>query len=239
MALLSGAHVLIFGVGGVGSYAAEALGRAGIGRLTLVDFDTVHPSNSNRQLHADTESFGRPKAEIMAARLRRINPAATVTAVVERVTAGTAGVWFESPVDWVVDAIDEGNAKLDLLSECVRRGIRVVSSMGAAGKLLPGAIRVDDISASRQCPLARTIRKQLRRRGIERGITVVYSEELPLRLASGDFQAAAPEQPGERRPQGTISYLPALFGLHCAATVIRSLLEPIRFVRRGDTPKSR
>jgi len=239
MRVLRDAHVVVFGVGGVGSFAAEALVRAGIGRLTLVDYDVVHLSNINRQIHADTCTVGRPKVDVMAERLRRINPDAEVTVHQSRVLPGDAGVWLDRGVDWVVDAIDEGDAKLDLLTACVEREIKVVSSMGAAGKLLPERIRVGDIAASRQCPLARAIRKKLRRRGIDSGIWAVYSEELPVRLASGGFQASEPDHPGERRAQGTLSYMPALFGLHCASTVLRDLLSDIRFERRGDTPRSR
>jgi tRNA A37 threonylcarbamoyladenosine dehydratase len=239
MDLLRTARVLVFGVGGVGSFAVEALARAGVGTLITVDFDVVHPSNINRQIHADSTTVGRPKVDVMTERILRINPDATVIAKAERVVPGEAGTWLDAqPVDWVVDAIDEGKAKLDLLTECVRRGLKVVSSMGAAGKILTGPIRVGDISQTRQCPLARTIRKKLRQRGIDRGITVVYSEELPVRLASGGFQAETPENPGERRAQGTISYMPAMFGLHCAAAVIQDLLHPVPFTRRGDTPRS-
>lgn len=235
---LQRARVLVFGVGGVGSFAAEALARAAIGHLTLVDHDTVRPSNINRQLHALTATVGRPKVEVMAERLRAIQPACDLVARQEKVLAEAVGAWFEGDWDYVVDAIDDGDAKLALLAECVRRGVKVVSSMGAANKLLPGEVRTVDISQSRRCPLARRMRKYLRRIGIEHGITVVYSEELPLRLlgADGSFQSDTPEKQGEKRPQGTISYMPALFGLHCASVVLRHLLADLPFVRRGETP---
>lgn len=238
MVRLEHSRVLVFGVGGVGSFAAEALARAAIGHLTLVDHDTVRASNINRQLHALTSTVGRPKVDVMAERIRDIHPACDLVVRQERVLPATAGAWLAGPWDYIVDAIDDGNTKLAILAECVRRGLPVVSSMGAANKLFPGDVRTVDISQSRQCPLARRMRKQLRRLGIESGVTVVYSEELPIRLlgAGGDFQGDTPEAQGEKRPQGTVSYMPALFGLHCASVVIRHLLADLPFVRRGETP---
>lgn len=235
---LQRSRVLVFGVGGVGSFAVEALARAAVGHLTLVDHDTIRPSNINRQLHALTPTVGRPKVAVMAERIQAIQPGCDLVVRQEKVLAACVGTWLEGAWDYVVDAIDDGDAKLAILAECVRRGLPVVSSMGAANKLLPSEVRTVDISRSRQCPLARRMRKHLRRMGIERGITVVYSEELPIRLlgAGGDFQGETPEKAGEKRPQGTVSYMPALFGLHCAGVVIRHLLADLPFVRRGETP---
>ncbi len=231
-------RVMICGVGGVGSWAAEALARAAVGHLTLLDPDEVRASNLNRQAHALHSTLGRPKVVVMAERLRDIDPEGDVRGCAERLTPETVDGWLEQGWDYVVDAIDDAPAKVALLAGCVRRGLPVVSSMGSAGKILPGEVRVDDIAVSRQCPLARRIRKALRRQGVDGGITVVYSEELPLRLLgnAGDFQGACPESPGEKRPQGTISYMPALFGLHCASVVLRHLLRELPFVRRGETP---
>ncbi len=233
------ARVTVFGVGGVGSHAVEALARAAVGNLTLVDFDCVALSNINRQVEATQSTVGQPKAETMAARVRDISPACNVQAIGARVTPDNVAQFLDPAPDWVLDAIDDSEAKLALLATCVRQGIPVVSGMGAANKLLPGSIRTDDISRSRNCPLAKVIRKRLRRQGIERGITVVYSEELPVRLADGTFQAAEPEAEGMKRPQGTISYLPALIGLNCAAVILRGLLADIPFERRGETPPTR
>jgi tRNA A37 threonylcarbamoyladenosine dehydratase len=239
MAALRAARVIVFGVGGVGSHAVEALARAAVGHLTLVDFDDVALSNINRQVEATHRTVGQPKAATMAARVRDISPACDVQAIGARLTPENVGDFLDPEPDWVLDAIDDTDAKLALLATCVQRGIRVVSGMGAANKLLPGCIRTEDISRSRQCPLAKVIRKRLRRQGIERGITVVYSEELPVKLADGAFQAPAPEVEGMKRPQGTISYLPALIGLNCAAAILRGLLADVPFQRRGETPPKR
>jgi tRNA A37 threonylcarbamoyladenosine dehydratase len=239
LAALRAARVTVFGVGGVGSHAVEALVRAAVGHLTLVDFDDVAMSNINRQIEATHSTVGQPKAETMAARVRDICPTCDVVAIGARVTPENVESYLDPEPDWVLDAIDDTEAKLALLATCVRRGIRVVSGMGAANKLLPGSIRTEDISRSRQCPLAKVIRKRLRRQGIERGITVVYSEELPVKLADGTFQAPEPEVAGMKRPQGTISYLPALVGLNCAAAILRGLLADVPFQRRGETPPKR
>ncbi|MBN2451222.1 MAG: tRNA threonylcarbamoyladenosine dehydratase [Lentisphaeria bacterium] len=238
LALLRRARVAVFGVGGVGSYAAEALARAAVGHLVLVDFDVVKASNINRQLPALVSTLGQPKVQVMAARIRDINPDCEVVPLPECIEPDGVADRLRGHWDGIVDAVDRADVKIALLAECVRRGIPVVSSMGAANKLLPGAIRTDDISRSRQCPLARAIRKGLRRLGIASGVTVVYSEELPIRLpgAGHAFQAPAPEEEGDKRAQGTVSYMPALFGLCCAAAILRQIVAGVEVRRRGETP---
>ncbi|MCK5804669.1 MAG: ThiF family adenylyltransferase [Lentisphaeria bacterium] len=231
---LRSARVLVCGVGGVGSAAVEALARAAVGHFRLVDFDTVNPSNINRQLHALHSTLGRAKVEVVASRIRDINPDAEVVAERRKVTVETVATYLEPVPDHVVDAIDDTDAKIALLAECAHRKIPVVSAMGAANKLLPGEIRITDIEHSRKCPLARVVRKRLRRLGICGRIAAVYSEELPIRLADGAFQAEVAEEAGDKRPQGTISYMPSLFGLHCASVVIRNLLGDLSFSRRGE-----
>lgn len=216
---LQAASVAVIGVGGVGSYAVEALARAGIGRLTLVDADVVQPSNINRQLHALQSTLGLPKVQVMAERLRQINPELDVTAQHLTVTPENIPALLNPGYDLLLDAIDSFSAKLALLQACVERSIPVVSSMGAAGKLDPTRIPVADIAASQGCRLARKLRKELRRGGIERGITVVFSDEPFAACGMGD----APEQGDSRRPLGSISYLPAMFGLQMAAVAIRSI----------------
>ena len=236
---LRSARVLVCGVGGVGSAAVEALARSAVGHFRLVDFDTVNPSNINRQLHALHSTLGLPKVAAEALRIRDINPGVEVIAEQCRATVETVAAYLDPVPDHVVDAIDDTDVKVALLAECARRGIPVVSAMGAANKLLPGEIRVADIEHSRQCPLARVVRKRLRRLGIGGGITAVYSEELPIRLADGEFQAEEAEEAGGKRPQGTISYMPSLFGLHCASVVIRNLLGDLTFRRRGEAEQTR
>lgn len=235
MVALAEARVLIVGLGGVGSHVAEALARAPVGHFVLVDRDVVVASNFNRQLAALRSTIGRPKAAVMRDRILDLRPAADVVSRREALTPGNADEWAGGGWDCVVDAIDESDPKVALLAACVRRGVPVVSSMGAACRLRPEAIRTADISRTRNCPLARTLRKRLRRMGIGRGVTAVYSEELPVRLAdTGAFQAERADGEGEKRPQGTVSYMPALFGFHCAAAVVQHLLRDIRFARRGD-----
>lgn len=219
LARLAASRVLVAGVGGVGSYAVEALARAGVGSLTLIDGDTIHPSNSNRQLHALTGTVGRPKVEVMAERLLQINPDLQVTIRQELITPDNVSDLLEPGFDLVLDAIDTFSAKLALLQSCVERQIPVISSMGAAGKLDPTRIQIADIGDSQGCRLARKLRKELRRSGISTGVTVVYSDE-PCSLE----RLGEPETEGERRPLGTISYLPATFGLFMASAAINRLL---------------
>ncbi len=219
LARLTASRVLVAGVGGVGSYAVEALARAGVGSLTLVDGDTIHPSNSNRQLHTLTTTVGRPKVRVMAERLLQINPDLQVTTRQELITPDNVPALLEPGFDLVLDAIDSFSAKLALLQNCVEHQTPVISSMGAAGKLDPTRIRIVDIADSQGCRLARKLRKELRRSGISTGVTVVYSDE-PCRLEC----LGEPEAEGERRPLGTISYLPATFGLFMASVAIKRLL---------------
>ena len=217
---LAVARVLVAGVGGVGSYAVEALARAGVGGLTLVDSDTVQASNINRQLHALTTTVGQPKVMVMAERLLQINPGLLVTPRQELITPENISSLLAPGYDLVLDAIDTLSAKLALLQNCVERKIPVISSMGAAGKLDPTRIQIADIADSQGCRLARKLRKELRRSGISSGVTVVYSDE-PCSLE----RLGEPEAEGERRPLGTISYLPAAFGLFMASAAIKRLLD--------------
>lgn len=217
---LSAARVAVFGVGGVGSYAVEALARAGVGSLTLVDGDTVHSSNINRQLHALITTVGQPKVTVMAERLLQINPDLQLTVLQQLVTPDNVSGLLEPGYDLVLDAIDTFSAKLALVQRCVKQGIPVISSMGAAGKLDPARIKIADIAESHGCRLARKLRKELRRSGIERGVTVVYSDE-PC-----NTEQVGVASPGDdaRRPLGSISYLPATFGLFMASETIKRLL---------------
>lgn len=217
---LKAASILVAGVGGVGSYAAEALARAGIGKLTLIDGDLVQPSNINRQLHALTTTIGRPKVEVMAERLLQINPALKLATHHLVLTPENIPHLLAEPYDLVLDAIDSLDAKLALISGCVERGMPVIASMGAAGKLDPSRVRVANLVDSQGCRLARKVRKELRRRGITEGVRVVYSDE------AFDGKGFGEREQGEvRRPMGSISYLPAMFGLQAAAEAVRLLMK--------------
>ncbi|MEO5364117.1 MAG: tRNA threonylcarbamoyladenosine dehydratase [Magnetococcus sp. DMHC-8] len=232
IARLQRAHVLLAGLGGVGSFAAEALIRAGIGRLTIVDHDVVSPSNLNRQLPATWETIGRKKVAIMGERLLAINPGCQVEQLDLFLTPEQVVPLLErtSP-DWVIDAIDSLNCKVTLLMESWLRGWPVASSMGAGGRLDPTRIVVSDVMDTLVCPLAREVRIRLRRRGCGRGVLAVWSSESPLPHAP----AEATGQGRARVVNGTISYLPALFGTTLAGVVIRALLQA-GHARCMDTP---
>jgi tRNA threonylcarbamoyladenosine dehydratase len=218
---LSAARVLVAGIGGVGSYAIEALARAGVGNLALVDSDTVHPSNINRQLHALTTTVGKSKVAVMAERLMQINPNLKVTSLQVLITPETVPDLLVTGYDLVLDAIDTFSAKLALVKYCVEHRVSVISSMGAAGKLDPTRIQIADVADSHGCRLARKLRKELRRNGISSGVTVVYSNEpcMTEQLGSADSIGDT------RRPLGSISYLPASFGLFMAGAAIKRLLQ--------------
>ena len=234
LSALRRASVLVCGLGGVGSWAAETLVRSGIGHLVLLDFDVVKPSNLNRQLVALKSTIGQRKAAVLAERFCDINPEACIETLELRLAADNVReILLSRQWDYVLDAIDERAAKLALLQNCLELSIPVVSSLGAGSKLDPSLVQVADISETYGCPLAKYMRKSLKRVGITQGITVVYSPELPVLPVT----RTEPESEGEKAPLGTIAYLPALFGLRCAAEIIRRLLPAEGIVRRGDTPK--
>lgn len=220
VARLRSARVLVAGLGGVGSFVAEALARAGVGELTLADHDRVSGSNLNRQMVALGSTLGRPKAEVMAERVRDINPDCRVT-LIQRFLGpddipGLVGDGFHQ----VVDAIDSLSSKVELIASAVGQGVPILSSMGAGGRLDPTRLHVGDLMDTRVCPLARVVRSRLRRRGIGRGVTVVWSDEPPR-------PPLPPEALGRGRPRavnGTVSYLPALFGLTLAGLLVQRLL---------------
>jgi tRNA A37 threonylcarbamoyladenosine dehydratase len=221
MARLGAAHVFLAGLGGVGSYAAEALARAGVGQLTLVDHDVVSGSNLNRQLPALHSTLGRKKIEVVAERIGDIEPACRVHLVDEFLDAGNVTERLPDGHCLVLDAIDSLSAKVALVVEAWQRGLTVVSSMGAGGRLDPTRIRVSDLQDTIVCPLARAMRTHLRRRGVDRGVTAVWSDEQPI-------PPLPPEDVGRGRPRavnGTISYMPALFGLTLAGVAIRRILR--------------
>ncbi len=219
---LANRHVLVAGLGGVGSYCAEALARAGIGSLTLIDHDVVAVSNINRQLPALISTVGRSKIDLMADRIRDINPDCQLALHRVFIVPENIAEFVPAGVNYVADCIDSLNCKVALVVYCRRNDIAVASSMGAGNKLDPSRIRLADIAATRVCSLAAAMRKRLKRQGITRGVLTVFSDE--------PGRPPRPPQPVEGRGRaravnGTISYMPALFGLMLAGEVIRSLLE--------------
>lgn len=172
-------HVAVFGVGGVGSYATEALARSAIGRLTLVDFDDIAIHNINRQIHALTSTVGRKKVDVMAERLKDINPHMQVDIFSDKVSSDNIEKFFQPRPDYILDAIDDVEAKIALILYSREQKIPLISSMGTGNKLDPSALEVTDISQTSVCPLCRSVRRRLRQQGVEKGVNVVYSQEQP------------------------------------------------------------
>lgn len=218
--LLRRAHVLVVGLGGVGAYAAEMIARAGVGRMTIADADTVSLSNINRQLVALHSTVGRPKAEVLAERLRDVNPGIGLTVVDRYIRdAETYALLDAAHYDYVVDAIDTLSPKLALIAAAMERGIPVVSSMGAGAKVDPTRMEIADIAKTHHCPLAHMLRKRLHKIGIRSGFRAVFSPE-PVRPGA----MVLCEERNKKSNVGTISYLPALFGIGCASVVLRDLI---------------
>jgi len=227
--------VAVFGLGGVGGYAAEALCRAGVGRLVIVDFDDVCLTNINRQIHAMDDTVGKSKALLMAERMRRINPAADVLPCKDFYSAENSDFLLSEKYDYVLDAIDHITSKLHLIKSCRERGLPIVSSMGAAAKVDPGRIRVADIADTHKCRMARVVRKLLKKQGIERGVKVVFSTEEYRDPALKDSRCKedciCPNRDTEvfscrhrRVTLGSISYIPGIFGLTMAGVAVNDLL---------------
>ena len=225
---LEKARVAVFGVGGVGGFCVEALARAGVGALDLYDDDTVSESNLNRQIVALHSTLGQPKAEVMAGRVQDINPACQVRAIRMFYLPQNAGQVDLSQYDYVVDCIDTVAAKLELVTRCTALQVRIISAMGSGNKLDPTAFQVSDLSRTQGCPLARVMRKELRRRGIEH-LKVVWSPEeprSPLRPMEAEVPAGTDTRPSSaarRDTPGSISFVPAAAGLVLASAVIREL----------------
>lgn len=216
---LKASNVLIVGLGGVGAYAAEMICRAGVGKMTIVDGDSIHSSNRNRQLLALKSTEGKAKAMLMAERLRNINPDLDLTAVSEYIKDDKITEILDPGFSYVIDAIDTLSPKVFLIYNAVMKKIPVVSSMGSGGKFDPARITISDISETTDCTLARILRKRLHKLGIRDGITAVYSSEVV------DKRRVIPVT-GEKNKAsivGTISYMPAAFGIACASVVIRDL----------------
>ena len=215
---LQNTHILLFGVGGVGGYVLEALVRAGVGKITVVDADTVSESNLNRQILATTETVGQPKTAAAAARARAINPDVIIAELPVFVEEETAAALIETAApDYIVDAIDTVSAKVGIIRVAKAQGIPIISSMGTGNKLDPTKLTVTDISKTSICPLARAMRTRLRREGIAH-LDVLFSTELPLTPLESE------EQNGRHLPAST-PFVPAAAGLVIAAHVTRKILQ--------------
>lgn len=214
-------HVMVVGMGGVGSFAAEFIARGGIGRMTIIDGDVVDPSNRNRQLPALATTHGQPKVQIMADRLKAINPELELQAVQQFVNPDMVEEMLQLKPDFLVEAIDSITPKLTFMRLAYESGIPMVSSMGAGAKLDPTQLRVVDISETYNCPFAQQVRKNLKSHGIFSGIPVVFSPEMPIKeslmLTDGSNY--------KKSAYGTISYMPATFGAVAASVALRALMN--------------
>ncbi len=224
---LQNSHIFLAGMGGVGSFTAEALGRMGVGKMTLVDHDVVSGSNMNRQLVALSSTVGDAKADVMANRILDVNPNCDITLIKEFLTPDTIpDIILNNSIDVVVDAIDSLSSKSALLETAWRNDMTVFASMGAGGKLDPTQVRTADLMDTSMCKLAKHLRGQLRKRGVGKGIQTVYSLESPL-------PPLPPEEVGRGRPRavnGTVSYMPSIFGLTLAGLVINHIVGDARRV---------
>lgn len=217
MARLARSHVAVFGLGGVGSYAVEALVRSGVGELTLIDDDSVSVTNLNRQLEALHSTVGQSKTDALAARCRDINPGAVLHLICARYDAAHREDFFTARYDYIIDAIDTVSSKLDLIQTAQSRSIPIISAMGTGNKTDPSKLCIEDISKTYNCSLARVMRKELRERGVKH-LRVVYSPELPAKP-----QALEAPPPGRRSVPASLVWVPGCAGLMMAGDVILTL----------------
>ncbi len=216
--ILKNSTVGIFGVGGVGSFSAEALSRSGIGRLILVDGDDVHITNINRQIHALNDTIGIPKVEAMAERIRKINPSIEIISINKFYSPEIRNMFFVYKYDYIIDAIDIIYNKIDLILTVYNKQIPFISCMGAGNRIYPTKLQVCDINDTQICPLARIIRKELRKKGIKKGLKVVYSNETPIKPRyENDLYV------------GSFSFVPSTAGLIMAAEVVKDILNANSF----------
>jgi tRNA threonylcarbamoyladenosine dehydratase len=218
---LKNSHVLVIGLGGVGSYAAEALARAGIGSMTIIDGDSVVQSNINRQLQALHSTIDHSKAELMALRMRDINPDISLSIINKFLMPEDMEALITDKFDFVLDCIDSITPKLNIIMTCKRKKIKFISSMGAGGKTDPSRIQITDLYKTHDCFFSRDVRKRLRRLDYNHGIKVVYSDE----VVSKDKMELTDGTNFKKSYYGTISYMPAMFGLTMASYVIRKILQ--------------
>ncbi|MBC3886721.1 tRNA threonylcarbamoyladenosine dehydratase [Acetobacterium paludosum] len=212
--MLQNSRVILFGVGGVGSFAAEGLIRSGVGFLTIVDKDVIDPTNLNRQIMANVKTIGKKKVNAMARRLIAINPLCIIHPMYECYTPENSGIFHLEDYDYVIDAVDMVTAKIDLAVKCQDSKVPLISSMGTGNKLDPSLFGITDIYETSICPLAKVMRKELRNRGVE-SLKVLYSREEPV---------------VRENPPGSIAFVPAVAGLLMAGEVVRDLLKAKKIV---------
>ncbi|OON98911.1 MAG: tRNA cyclic N6-threonylcarbamoyladenosine(37) synthase TcdA [Epulopiscium sp. Nele67-Bin004] len=222
---LQNAKVAVFGIGGVGSFTAEALARTGVGSLVLIDSDNVCITNINRQIHATHNTVGQPKVEVMRDRLLTINPNLDITIHQSIYNAETADMLLQPDYGYVVDAIDTVTSKIDLAVRCPEMGLPLISSMGAANKLDPTKLQVADIYKTSVCPLAKVMRHELKKRRVKK-LKVVYSTELPLKPLPLPVDPNAPAATfSKRQPPASVSFVPSVAGLILASQVVKHFIE--------------
>jgi tRNA A37 threonylcarbamoyladenosine dehydratase len=235
--IMKNSTVAVLGIGGVGSFAAEALARSGVGRLILIDKDDVDITNINRQLIALLSTVGRPKVEIMEERIRDINPDCEVISLKMFYTEETYEQIFSHKLDFVVDASDTIVYKIHLMKECLKRNIPIISSMGAANKMDPTRFKIADISKTHTDPIAKVIRTKLRKERIHKGIPVVFSDESPIVIREDIKKEVGNENAPIRKaqmPPASNAFVPSAAGLIMASYVVRQLLSSIKIQRVSD-----
>ncbi|BFT74886.1 MULTISPECIES: ThiF family adenylyltransferase [Paenibacillus] len=227
--IMKNSTVAVLGIGGVGSIAAEALARTGVGRLILIDKDVVDITNINRQIHALTTTVGQPKADLMRDRIKLINPECDVISMRMFYTEETYEEVFAHHIDYMLDASDTISYKIHLIKQCLERKIPIVSSMGAANKMDPSQFKVADISKTSMDPIARVVRQKLRKEGIKKGVKVVFSTEEPMKPREDVTQqivpANAPEIRKAKQPPASNAFVPPVAGLIMVSVAVKDLLE--------------
>lgn len=235
--ILKNTTVAILGIGGVGSFSAEALARSGVGRLVLVDKDTIDITNVNRQLPALLSTVGKPKVDVMKERIADINPECEVIALKMFYTEETFEQFFSYDLDFVVDASDTISYKIHLMKQCLNRNIPIISSMGAANKLDPTRFQITDISKTHTDPIAKVIRTRLRKEGIRKGIPVVFSDESPIVIREEVRKVVGKDDAEVRKaqmPPSSNAFVPSTCGLIMASYVVRERLKGIHIARVND-----
>lgn len=235
--IMKNSTVAVLGIGGVGSFAAEALARSGVGRLILIDKDDVDITNVNRQVIALLSTIGQPKADLMRDRIKDINPECEVIALKMFYTEETYEQIFDYNLDFVVDASDTIVYKIHLMKECLKRKIPIISSMGAANKMDPTRFQIADISKTHTDPIAKVIRTRLRKEGIRKGIPVVFSDESPIVIREDVRKVVGNDKAEIRKakmPPSSNAFVPSVAGLIMGSYVVRELLKDIKITRVAD-----